>query len=455
MKFEHDRGGARAAWPDQDLEMGFELMRLDRRTGEVTAELTATAGSNGSAELLHRTRLNLLSTRSREEVVRRLQQRRPGPDWALLMEAACWKVIEAQRRGRPAVLLRDVTEPPAAGWLIPPILSAADPAILFGDGGRGKSYLALALAASVHSGRALAGLEVRQPIRIAYLDWEWSEWPHYRRLRALWGPGELPDFLYVPCAAEGPLSHQVDRLRRILSQHQVGYVVIDSVALACDGPPEEAQSALGFFQALAQLEAGALLVGHVNRQGDTEKPFGSAFWHNSARSTWYVDRVQEVEGTSFDLGLYQKKHNDGAPAAPIGLRFDFTGDLTTIRRIDLLEVPELAPGLPLKARIQHELAGGPLKVYELAELLDAKPDSVDRTLRRYGWLFERSTEAADKVTRWANRTTVRGQTGQLSAGQLATEADTLSPSIRGDAVRPQERPEQEELKVSGLPGGQL
>ena len=37
-----------------------------------------------------------------------------------------------------------------------------------------------------------------------------------------------------------PLAEDVDRLRRYIRQHDIGYVVVDSVALACDGPPEAA-----------------------------------------------------------------------------------------------------------------------------------------------------------------------------------------------------------------------
>src|SRR5439155_20598096 len=113
-------------------------------------------------------------------------------------------------------------------------------------------------------------------------------------------------------------------------EQRIAYAVVDSVALACDGPPEEAQVALSFFQALSRLEVGSGLLAHVNRTGDTDKPFGSAFWHNSARATWYVERVQEIGETHLDLGLYQRKINDCPPSPPLGIRFAFSADSTVI-----------------------------------------------------------------------------------------------------------------------------
>ena len=231
-------------------------------------------------------------------------------------------------------------------------------------------------------------------MRTALCDFEWQEWPHNRRLRALHGPGALPDLVYVPCQTEGPLSHQVDRLRAIFHEHRIEYAVIDSVALACDGPPEEAQAALGFFQALARLEVGSALIAHVNREGDTNKPFGSAFWHNSARATWFVKRVQEIGTKSLEVGLFNRKVNDGAFSPPIGLRFEFSDLRTTIKGVDVRDVPELAGNVSLKSRIAHALAGEPgggLTNIALAEKLEVPVNSIVQTVNRWeGRTSERS-----------------------------------------------------------------
>ena len=73
----------------------------------------------------------------------------------------------------------------------------------------------------------------------------------------------MPGIVYIPCAR--PLADDVDRIRREVIRHDIGYLVVDSVALACDGPPEAAEVAVRFFGALRELGLGSLLIAHVNR----------------------------------------------------------------------------------------------------------------------------------------------------------------------------------------------
>ena len=89
----------------------------------------------------------------------------------------------------------------------------------------------------------------------------------------------MPSIRYVRC--ERPLVHEVDRLRRIILDEEITFGVFDSVGFACDGPPEAAESALKYFQAVRQLRIGGLHLAHVSKAdtGD-QRPFGSAFWHN-------------------------------------------------------------------------------------------------------------------------------------------------------------------------------
>jgi hypothetical protein len=382
------RGVGQVVLEDPQVHLYFDEIHADRKSAEVGAEVRVYAGINGDFGLIHRTRLNLTSSRARMDTAKHLDSRFKL-DWGPFIEDACWQVVDAFRQGRKSIPLAEAKAPPGGSTLLPPLLLSRDPVIIFGDGGNAKSYLALALALSVESGLPLVGgLKPAARLHTAYLDFEWHEWPHRQRAVALWGSEDLPGVEYVPCQAEGPLSQQIDRLRGIFQEKGIQYAVIDSVALACDGPPEDAQVALAFFQALARLEVGAVMLAHVNKSGDTDKPFGSAFWHNSARATWYVKRAQEVGGSSLNLGLYQRKVNDGTTAHPLGLRFDFTPDRTTISQADLNRVPELAGGLPLKERMTAELRSGALTVTELAERLEVSSDTVRVTFRRQdGKLF--------------------------------------------------------------------
>jgi hypothetical protein len=382
-KFTYDRGIATVTWAgDPAVEMIFDRIREDRRTHEVTAEVSYSTGSDGSRSVIHRGRLNTTSTRGKQEAARYLQGLAAGLAWPSLLETACWQVVDAVRRGRPAILLPDAVEPAGDGTLLPPLLLPNDPVILFGDGGSAKSYLGLGLALSVHAGRRYVDLQPTAQLRVAYLDFEWNAWPHKRRMQALCGADSLPGVVYVPCLSEGPLSGQVDRLRRILSEHGTQYVVLDSVALACAGPPEDAIVALDFFQALAQLEVGSCLLAHINRSGDEDRPFGSTFWHNSARMTWFLKSTQEPGQPRLDLALYNRKVNDGPRPESFALHWEFAPTRTTITKTDIRAIPELSGKLPMKERIAGILAARAKTIQDLTDELDADPRTIRRTLTR-------------------------------------------------------------------------
>jgi hypothetical protein len=233
--------------------------------------------------------------------------------------------------------------------------------------------------------------------RVAFCDWEFDAWEHKGRMRRLIPNGEQPDILYVPCV--GPLRDQVDRLRRIFREHEIRYAVFDSVGLACDGPPEEAQSALGFFEALRRLEVGAFCVAHVNRSGDTERPFGSAYWHNCARATWFVKKQQDTAAERIDLGIFNRKSNTSGLHSPLGFRLTFDELGTRIERTDVRNVPELAVHVALKFRIAHAIETQPKTYRELGDELEVDPETIGRTVRRdLGKLFIRQDDRIALLT---------------------------------------------------------
>ena len=347
-----ERGAYRFEWADPErVIVELDLIRTER-SGEITAEILVTSTAPAVGGTLHHARVNLMSTRSRAELAKHLGTRAPGlvPDWASLLEYAAHETVIAYRNGAPAILLRDAPEPEAGGRILPPLLEARMPSMIFGDGGSAKSILALAAALSIDTGRPLLGLEPTATARVGFLDWEMDAAEHRARARSLLG--EELDLVYVPCSR--PLAEDVDRLRRIVTRHQLGYLVVDSVALACDGPPEAAEVAARFFQALRELGLGSLLVAHVNRSGDTERPFGSAFWHNMARLTWYAKRESTIGSSRITVGLFNKKANTGPLAAPMGFDVEWTGDGITVTRTDVRDIPDLAEHVPVRYRIEAD-----------------------------------------------------------------------------------------------------
>ena len=133
------------------------------------------------------------------------------------------------------------------------------------------------------------------------------------------------------------------------------------VAFACDGPPEAAEVAGRYFRALRQLGViGSLHIAHVTKSdGGDRKPFGSRFWHNGARSTWFIKQDKGApDGSEVTVGLYNRKANLGPRRSAVGLKAVFRGDETSIQRVDIAHVPELAVDLSLPQRVLGVLSAG-------------------------------------------------------------------------------------------------
>jgi hypothetical protein len=397
--FDFSNGIYRISWGEPEyVSIEFDLLRTDR-WGNLTAEVSVWGTPEGLGSHLHTGRLDLSSTRDRMNLARYLRERSPGhqPDWAGALELACLRTIAAYRAGEPAIVLRDAQRPPDPDYLLPPLALGRLPTILFGDGGSFKSYLALAVAISVHTGQPILGLEPAATRRVAYLDWEMDAWEHRERMRALVGD-PLPDLVYVACRR--PLVEEIDRLRRIIPQRDIGYVVLDSVGLACDGPPEAAEVANRFFGALRQLERGSLLIAHTTKADEGERPFGSTFWHNGARLTWYARRQQEIGLAALTVGLFNRKANTGPLAAPLGFEIRFDEDRTRISRTDLRDIPELAGYLPIRVRMVHALQSGALTEAQLVDATGAKAESVRKALQRDRSKTFIKIQDSDGIGRW-------------------------------------------------------
>lgn len=378
-KFE-SAGDDRYRFTVADLGITIEIDRLRRDHHELIGELSVWCDlpgartANGSLSIAD---CNLSSARARQDRAKLLDVRantRGQLDWTGLIEEFAQRVLQADRMGQPAVDLRTLARPDidddvliVEGLAVP----RRHPAILFGDGGAGKSYLGL----------YLAGRIAEKGVSVALFDWELAGDDHRDRLERLF-PDGMPRVLYARC--ERPLVHEVDRLKRIVKDNGIEFALFDSVAFACDGPPEAAEVAGRYFRGVRQIGGGSLHIAHVSKgENADQKPFGSAFWHNGARSTWYVKQDEATSGTDIlHIGLYNRKSNLGKLRAPVGYGISFGEETTTFRRLDVAGSPDLAEKLNLRQRMLYLLRGGSLTIKEIADELKAKQDTVERTAYR-------------------------------------------------------------------------
>jgi hypothetical protein len=363
----------------------FEVERLRRESHALVCELvvrTSIFGAQTYDGILSAGDLNLSSVRARAERAKYLAARSRVPDdpdtgldWSGLLEELAQRIIAAERAGQPPVLLRDLPRPsPDDVVSIDGIeILARHPMIFFGDGGAAKSYLAL----------YLAGRLAQLGHGVVLFDWELAGEDHRDRLERLFGP-DMPPVEYVRCT--GPLVHEGDRLRKVIRTGDIRFAIFDSVAFACDGPPEAAEVASRYFQTLRALgQIGSIHVAHVSKaEGSDFKPFGSAFWHNGARSTWFVSFSEPMPGASSQtLGLINRKANMSRLREPVAFEVTFGETATTFKRVAAASAPDLVSRLSMRQRLALTLRGGAMAINDLAQTLDTSP----ATLRNYTYRY--------------------------------------------------------------------
>lgn len=383
-----ERGEQRYSLEVLPVGLTFWVDRLRRERHELIGELLVTAkpgtpnvlmiGENGTISAGD---MNFSSVQARSTRAKLLASRAElsGVDWHGLVEEFCLRTIQAERLGKPAVVLADVNldvtdVDTSAEWDIDgfPLLKTL-PTMLFADSESGKSYFAM----------WIMGRLAQMGENVMYCDWEFDEREHRRRLGRLFQP--MPkNLFYVRC--DTPFPQQVDRLAKLLHQHKCRYMVIDSVGFAAEGPAETQETAAKHFKALRILGVGSLNIAHTPKsteEGRDATIYGSTFWKAGARSIWFIDKAQVNPKGELRFGLHHRKNNVGERMAPRGYRLVWDKQRTRVEKIDIRSVEELTAGLPILERIKKILGKGMAHPKYLADELSVPIGSIRSTLSRH------------------------------------------------------------------------
>lgn len=393
-------------WTDESLYVAeysapelarFEFRRVRAASdGTVKAEILVSSTMPGFEEKLSRSDLNLLADQTVKRFAQTIKERSNGQghlDWHGMLANAIEHVIDRFRAGEPAIYLRDAPEPETDEFLLSPLVLGRQPTILYGHGGDTKSLTALAAGLSIHADREiLPGLHPSSRKRVGLLDWEYDPWEHKKRAHQLLGPS-LPDLVYLRCS--GALRDQVDRVKATVRQYDLGFLILDSILPAVGGDPNAPDVALAFFDAMRAIGLGILCVAHVTKQGDEDMPFGSVMFHNLARATWFVKKVQSPGENTARVGFFNKKGNGGRLHHPFGLLWKWEGDgvqeRTSVERIDVRETPGLSSKVSIGDRVMNALNSGKLTMRDLMdEMQAADPDVSQETIRKTVQRLEKS-----------------------------------------------------------------
>lgn len=385
--------------------MEYRVSNLRReRSGDLVGDLSVSTSLLGAHVvddgLLSEGSFNFSSVPARAQRAKLIAQaaRTSGKvNFLLQLEEVCKLTTAAERRGRPGVLLRHVA--PATpddlfvvhGWKFP----KRHPTILFGAGGTMKSYLLL----------WALGTLAQQGARVGFVDWELDAADHSLREQLLFG-AKRPDVHYL--RAERPLIYELPRIQQWKREHDLTFLGLDSIAYGTANKPEDSENAMAYMRAFRALDCGGIAIAHIRKDGqnptEAEKfPFGSIFWHNSARCTWFAKAAEDValEERTKTIGLFNRKMNLSSKLPALAFAVDFEADKTCVKRVDLAGVADLAASLPLWQRIRDLVRYGPQTLADIAnELGHPNVDSLDRIVRRQKGVFTKVT-SPDGVQRIA------------------------------------------------------
>jgi RecA-family ATPase len=252
-------------------------------------------------------------------------------------------------RLRSAAELNGLPVPPRV-WHVPDLVPASAPTLLTGDGGVGKSVLALQLAAATVAGLDWIGVTPRQG-PVMHLTAEDGSDEMHRRLHevamfydrplaafadlhfASFAEGDADPLLCAP-AGRGDLIEMTPLWDEIVAKANAirpVLLVLDPIADMFGGV-EFSRAQVRFFVAQQRrlaLKNGAavVLVGHPSVEGmrGGSGISGSTAWNNSVRSRLYLTKPQE----GYDAGtlriLTLKKANYAASGAELRIRLGLGG----------------------------------------------------------------------------------------------------------------------------------
>ena len=366
--------------------------RISESRGDMSAEVTVQRSPEGH---VMRARVNLSSMTARKGAATFCNGRAPNTDWQDIWERFAVAVIDHEREGAP---LEKVGDRPLRGkptWLLDPMLVEGTATILYGEGGIGKSTMTAAIAVSVATGSPLLeGWAVPKARKVLVLDWESDsdDWNDLFQLLRAGMAAPDPGILYMSCA--GALPGMLHRLSAIVSEQEIGLVVVDSVGLATPSSREGSdanESALRLFSALRTLGVTSLLIDHVSKaqvasETSVQGPYGSVYKTNSARSVYELRQATSDDDGSRTVVLHHRKANRTARQQPVGIRIERDDQHIHLERVELPQEPQFGreeEKVRASEMVLRVLEGGrEMSAEDIAEATGLKPPYIRKIITR-------------------------------------------------------------------------
>ena len=383
--------GYQYEWTEEHIKIG--VSRIKNTDEKVSGEITVSTDAPGYSPHLHQALFNFSSTRSRDELAKRLNKQFDHTDWEVILEQLSVYTLERVRRGEPVVTLYASQEVVPPKYLLEPLIIQNLPNCIYGDPGSLKSNTALLLTQLIQLPWYDNPLSFHVPensTSCLYLDWETDQDTLQWQLTKLQNgmPGYTNEVIpmlinYRRCAA--PLARDIEAIRNRIEECNAKMIVIDSLGLACGGELKEAESALSFFAGLRQLHVTSLILAHNSKgSGETgikKSIYGSVFFEAGMRNVWEIRKQQENGEDEAHMALFHKKSPPfGKLQHPIGFKLTFTEDSTHVSTEDPKNIGEFIDRMGTQERILNFLKDESRKV-ATPEIYQHFPELTENNIR--------------------------------------------------------------------------
>ncbi len=274
--------------------------------------------------------------------------------------------------------LADHPDPGPVKYLIEDFIPTNYPTSLFGDGGQGKSYIAMHIALSVITGKLFLNKKIVTKGSVLYLDWELDADSQTHRWGEVIKGGALqsiPRGLHYKRMVE-PLCVCATEIYAWLALIKPQLVIIDSVGRASGSNPMDQASTINFLTVVESFGT-SLLIDHQSRSTQdspyaSKREYGNAYKGHYVRCSWQVERVgQEDSSGIVGLVFRHKKANFGPLLADINATLTFKQLDHNKQAVSLIPASTSTDismqRFGIKGRIMMELKTSNMTMEQLAE----------------------------------------------------------------------------------------
>ena len=187
-------------------------------------------------------------------------------------------------------------------WLYEPYIPLGTAVVLIGDGGEGKSFYTLALAAAMSRGRALPGMAAPFPASDVIVSNAENPWPTVIKPRLETLGADCSRIHRINDSGKR-LTLTDERIEAAIRKHNVKLMVIDPIQSHLPhstsmGRAESVRPMLTHLERVAErTQSAILLVGHVTKgRGKAQhRGLGSVDIVNSVPSVLYLGKAESLD----------------------------------------------------------------------------------------------------------------------------------------------------------------